>query len=346
MARKKKPEEHENHERWLVSYADFITLLFAFFVVMYSMSSVNEGKYRALSDSMTAAFNPTAPKSLRPIQIGSVSKSPRPVFPIILEIPKAINIVPVALSRAISERDKEGSGGGQGARGSIDTDTVGETVGVAVRVVDGIESDGDGAGDGGAAVGGVGGAEGDLALMQATQQIEFIASDVTAIFENLIDDQQISLTETPLWLEIEIKSNILFNSGSAILATEAEEILSGLGSLFSTYPNQITVEGFTDNMPIQSPIFPSNWELSSARAAAVVRLFEAYGVEPIRMSSVGYGEFRPSSDNATEEGRASNRKVVVVVMANIESQSQSEDIEIPFNDLELFRQRSSSSGGF
>lgn len=310
MARKKKAEEHENHERWLVSYADFITLLFAFFVVMYSMSSVNEGKYRALSDSMTAAFNPTVPKSLRPIQIGETTKSPRPAFPVILQIPQAINILPIALQKNTPEREIEVT------RGSIDINNESESESI-----------------------GVDGAEGDLAMQQATQQIEFIASDVTAIFENLIDDEQISLTETPLWLEIEIKSNILFSSGSAVLSAEAEEILSSLGGLFSTYTNQITVEGFTDNQPIQSPIFPSNWELSSARAAAVVRLFEAYGVAPIRMSSVGYGEFRPSSDNDTEEGRASNRKVVVVVMADVAPQGQ--DITIPSSDLGLFRQRSS-----
>ncbi|NIQ10172.1 MAG: flagellar motor protein MotD, partial [Gammaproteobacteria bacterium] len=75
MARKKKPEEHENHERWLVSYADFITLLFAFFVVMYSLSSVNEGKYRVLADALISAFH-APPRSLEPIQIGKPAKSP------------------------------------------------------------------------------------------------------------------------------------------------------------------------------------------------------------------------------------------------------------------------------
>lgn len=340
MARKKKPEEHENHERWLVSYADFITLLFAFFVVMYSMSSVNEGKYRALSDSMTAAFNPSAPRSLKPIQIGSVMKSPRPAFPVILEIPKPINLVPIAMSRGAPNAQVKAA---QAINVSTDINSESETKNPGLAVlVDGDGSDGAGDGDGGAGVGSVGGVEADLAMMQATQQIEFIASDVTAIFENLIDDDQISLMQTPLWLEIEIKSSILFNSGSAVLSAEAEQVLSSLGGLFSTYPNQITVEGFTDNAPIQNAIYPSNWELSSARAAAVVRLFEAYGVASIRMSSVGYGEFRPSSNNDSVEGRASNRKVVVVVMASIEAQSQ--DIEIPFSDLELFRQRSSSGG--
>ena len=76
MARKQKHEEHENHERWLVSYADFITLLFAFFVVMYSISSVNEGKYRVLSDAIVAAFR-SQEKSIRPIQVGEPTRAPK-----------------------------------------------------------------------------------------------------------------------------------------------------------------------------------------------------------------------------------------------------------------------------
>ena len=108
MARKKKHEEHENHERWLVSYADFITLLFAFFVVMYSVSSVNEGKYRVLSDSMIAAFrSPT--KSLMPIQIGNIVKSPSGM---------AVELPPMAQNRVIEASRKKaqsGAGGGDGA---------------------------------------------------------------------------------------------------------------------------------------------------------------------------------------------------------------------------------------
>ena len=97
--RKKKLEEHENHERWLVSYADFITLLFAFFVVLYSMSSVNEGKYRVLSQSMVAAFSPIT-RSVNPIQIGKLVRAPLVTIPTISEVPIPINIIPVILSRS------------------------------------------------------------------------------------------------------------------------------------------------------------------------------------------------------------------------------------------------------
>jgi chemotaxis protein MotB len=177
--------------------------------------------------------------------------------------------------------------------------------------------------------------ENTFALTKAEIEVDAIAGDVLELFESLIEDEQIVLRKTPLWLEIEIRSNILFNSGSADLADEAEAILSRLGGLFRNYPNRVIVEGFTDNRPIQSLVYPSNWELSSARAAAVIRLFEAVGIDSIRMSSVGYGEFRPSYGNESEQGRARNRKVIIVVMANI----QGTNIQIPAADIEMFRQR-------
>ena len=291
MARKKAPEEHENHERWLVSYADFITLLFAFFVVLYSMSSVNEGKYRVLSDSMMAAFRPST-RSLNPIQIGELVRSPPSNIPTILEMPVPINILPIILNKNNPVSNPAANYANN---------------------------------------------ERELALVGASYQIEYIADELVGAFASLIDSKQVTVRKDLLWLEVEINSNILFKSGSADLSVDAEEVLNKLGVLLSKYPNRITVEGFTDNLPIQNPIFPSNWELSSARAATVVRLFEGYGVAPERMSSVGYGEYRPSSDNDSEEGRASNRRVIVVVMANIQRQGQ--DIDIPFTDLELFRQR-------
>jgi len=294
MARKKKSEEHENHERWLISYADFITLLFAFFVVMYSMSSVNEGKYRVLSQSMAAAFSPTT-RSISPIQVGELARSPPSIFPTIVEIPKPINIIPVLISRNIPAL-------------KIQSDFVTS--------------------------------EFDSILEEASFEIETIATAIAESFETLIDDEQISLRKTPFWLEVEINSNILFNSASAELSIDAEELLSKLGVLLNSYPNRINVEGFTDDRPIQSPIYPSNWELSSARASAVVRLFEVYGIKPNRMSSVGYGEYRPKNENDTAIGRASNRRVIVVVMANIRNRNQGSNI--PFTDLELFLQRTTN----
>ncbi|MFT7472298.1 MAG: chemotaxis protein MotB [Kiritimatiellia bacterium] len=291
MARKRKQAEPENHERWLVSYADFITLLFAFFVVMYSMSSVNEGKYRVLSDSMTAAFTQNT-KSIAPIQAGEVMRSSSSIIRPIREVPEQIKIsAPIVLLNG-------------GAEIIVDPEYQNQD---------------------------------EVASEAITEQINGIASDIEAEFEEMIADDNVSVRKSPFWLEVVFNSNILFNSASAELSTEAKLELGKLGQLLQEYENNVSVEGFTDNIPIVSPIFPSNWELSSARAAAVVRLFEEYGVESARLISVGYGENRPVSENQTVEGRAINRRVIIVIMANVD-QAQGTGGE-GYEDSELFRRR-------
>lgn len=292
MARKKKHEEHENHERWLVSYADFITLLFAFFVVMYSMSSVNEGKYRVLSESMNAAFRPIT-HSLAPVQIGTPVRSVMSrQFPVVSDVPVPVNIIPLI-------------------PGKSDLDVQ-------------VEQPMDG--------------ESGVNAGYSDATLEYLGEEMEGYFEELIEEQQIDVRQNPLWLEIEIKSNILFPSGSADLSEPAELILTRMGEILSRYPNPLMVEGFTDNMPIQNSVFPSNWELSSARAASVVRLFEQADVDSIRMSSVGFGEHRPKIGNDTAEGRAQNRRVIVVVMADLQKNDPM-DPQLQMETLEKMRQR-------
>lgn len=291
MARKKKQPEHENHERWLVSYADFITLLFAFFVVMYSMSSVNEGKYRVLSDSMTAAFTQTT-RSLAPIQAGEIMRSSTSVIKAIREVPDPVNISsPIVLLNTTPDF-------------IVDPEYL--------EMEDDVPE-------------------------SVTEQIDDIASDIESEFEEMIADDNVSIRKSPFWLEVVFNSNILFASASAELSVAARTELAKLGELLLSYDNNISVEGFTDNVPIISPIFPSNWELSSARAAAVVRLFEDYGVDSARLISVGYGENRPIADNSTEQGRLNNRRVVIVIMADVDAQDQAGRVD--YSDDALFRRR-------
>jgi chemotaxis protein MotB len=253
MARKKRPEEHENHERWLVSYADFITLLFAFFVVMYSISSVNEGKYRVLSDSISSAFNPSDPG-----------------LPIKLNSPLA----PPIISRAAS---------------SSNDPTIGQNV---------------------SAYGGV----------QASQEdkinLRKISKRIKKGLSPLIDDKLVKLKSNDLWIEVEIKSSILFASGKAVLQNKAHPVLRDVAKVLSDFENQVQVEGFTDNVPIDTKEFQSNWELSAARAANVVHLFSDAGVKPKRLSAVGYGEFKPVATNDTVKGRQRNRRVKIIILSD------------------------------
>jgi chemotaxis protein MotB len=266
MARKKKPEEHENHERWLISYADFITLLFAFFVVMYSVSSVNEGKYRVVSRSLIAAFG-TPVKSLAPIQIGELVRAKDSgIKQQTLKLPSAMK---AAASNPMLMNPPESHSSGSGQPGN-------------------------------------GGEE----LMKE------VAEEIDEALQELIEKGLVTVRENNGRLEIEIRSSVLFASGSGEVSVPALPILEGIAGILKTLPNMVHVEGFTDNVPISNLVYPSNWELSAGRSARVVRHLVEGGIDPLRLVSVGYGEYRPVASNKTAEGRARNRRVVLVVTAH------------------------------
>ncbi|HCZ49484.1 MAG TPA: flagellar motor protein MotD [Gammaproteobacteria bacterium] len=265
VARKKKHEEHENHERWLVSYADFITLLFAFFVVMYAVSSVNEGKYRVLSDSLLAAFrSPT--KAIMPIQVGNIVKSPSGA---------AVELPPMAQNRTI-EPTRRTPRSGEHAQAQAS-------------------------------------GHGEAEAAQAT--LHQVANDLARAFEALIAEDLVSIREGRLWLEVEIRSAVLFDSGSAQIRDGALGVVDQVVDILAGVPNSVRVEGYTDDVPISNGQYRSNWDLSAARAGSMVHRLLEQGIDPLRLSLAGYGEYRPIADNATEDGRSRNRRVVLVVLA-------------------------------
>lgn len=278
MARKQKHEEHENHERWLISYADFITLLFAFFVVMYSVSSVNEGKYRVLSDALVAAFRSSS-RSMEPIQVGELSKSSKQPGMIKGLVDQGGNLhkyekkslSPFKLNRART---------GTGFKGESRPPDTGQ----------------------------------DAAKNGGREAINKMADALEKSMSKLIQQDLIAVRRNDLWVEVEIKTSILFPSGSAVLQNEALPVLSEIANILKDFPNPIHVEGFTDSVPINTVAFPSNWELSAGRAASVVHLFTKEGVEPRRMAAIGFGEYKPIADNSTPEGRNKNRRVVILIL--------------------------------
>ncbi len=117
------------------------------------------------------------------------------------------------------------------------------------------------------------------------------------------------------WVELEMNSELLFLSGEAELSRKAIPVLRKVAEVVREIPNVINIEGHTDDIPIDTVEFPSNWDLSSARATAVVREFVQNRIPPKRLSAIGYGEFHPVADNSTEEGRFKNRRVVLVLMS-------------------------------
>jgi chemotaxis protein MotB len=118
-----------------------------------------------------------------------------------------------------------------------------------------------------------------------------------------------------LWVEVEIRTDILFPSGVATLSAHATQVLEQLAATLKPFPNPIRVEGHTDNRPISTRAFPSNWELSAARAASVVHLFTQQGIDPARLAVIGLGEYRPARSNDTAEGRNANRRVLLVILS-------------------------------
>ncbi|HQU15063.1 MAG: hypothetical protein B7Z66_05455 [Chromatiales bacterium 21-64-14] len=293
MARKQKHEEHENLERWLVSYADFITLLFAFFVVMYSISSINEGKYRVLSDALVAAFRST-PRSMEPVQVGHIAKAPLNAQDQLMQKPAVLSAPmtpPVSLPPV---------------------NPLGSEQPVAAPPVTAPPPPGSP---------GLKGALGDAPKGAGPASLKRIAAAIERDLAPLVKAGLIKVRRHAFWVEVEIKTNILFPSGSAALAAPAIPVLYKLAEILKPFPNAIHVEGFTDNVPINTVAFPSNWELSAARAASVVHLFMKDGMAPHRMAAIGYGQYRPVASNSTPEGRSKNRRVVLVVLAGTDTRT-------------------------
>ena len=249
MARKtfKDEEVHENHERWLVSYADFITLLFAFFVVMYAVSSINEGKYKILSGSLITAFKNTT--------ASAGAAQPTHLEPIIKK-----------------EEQQDGM----------------------IKIIE----------------------ENKIQRIQKQEKMQSIAKSILQVLEPLVSNGKVRVTQSNLGITIEINASVLFSPGEALLSDHSSETLRAVAQVLMNHDHEIQVEGHTDNQPISTVHFPSNWELSTARASSVIRLFIESGVDGQRMTALGYGENRPMDTNDTIEGRMRNRRVSIMIMSH------------------------------
>lgn len=249
MAKKKPPEEHENLERWLVSYGDFITLLFATFVVLYALSQIDISEFGKLEDGMKKAFN--APSLLEGSDSLLDGKDS------ILDASSADSVIAPLMLEYVSQKYEEKS-----------------------------------------------------------------FKDIKESIEQMKDNgdlQGVDAKITDAGLLITFKDDFLFYSASANLTEKAMKTLDNIGVLIGEKfaLHYIRVEGHTDNLPINSFIFPSNWELSSARSGAIIRyLIQRFNFMPNIFTSVGYGDTRPLVDNKTQENRAKNRRVEILILKN------------------------------
>jgi len=257
--RRKKHEEHANHEAWAIPYGDLVTLLLAFFVVMYAISSVNDGKYRLLSDSLNAAFRGT-PTTMDAVQVGE--KQLGSGADLRMSIVQQVTL--------------------QGQPRSL--------LNAPKPVLAGVD--------------------------ERTRELREMAEEVERAMASLIDADLVAVRRHDDSVEVEIKTDILFPSGVANVSAGAAPVLAQLATTLRPFTNPIRVEGYTDDRPIRTAAFPSNWELSAGRAASVVHLLTDNGISPSRLAVVAYGEHRPLKPNDSAEARNANRRVVLVILNN------------------------------
>jgi chemotaxis protein MotB len=149
----------------------------------------------------------------------------------------------------------------------------------------------------------------------AAKALQKVADEVERAMDDLVKANMVVVRRKDFWIEVEIRTDILFPSASAQLSPSAVGVIERLGASLAPFPNAIRVEGHTDNRPIKTVAFISNWELSAARAGSVVRVLASRGVAPERLAVIGYGENRPTHPNTSEDGRNANRRVVIVILS-------------------------------
>lgn len=247
MSRKKAPPEHENHERWLVSYADFITLLFAFFVVMFASSQADKGKAQAVSESVKKA----------------------------LEGESMSAVIASVLGGTVSDK---GAGNAQ------------------MRGPGGVEKP----------------------VEPEEEKLAELLPSLKVLSEELkaeIEAGRIQVDMQSRGLVVSFKQAALFPSGGDEVSADAFQSLEKVAAAIVRIPNPVRLEGHTDSRPISTARFHSNWDLSAARSIALLKLLaERFQVPAGRISVAGYADNAPVASNDSDEGRARNRRVDVVIL--------------------------------
>ncbi len=258
MSRRKRAASHENHERWLISYSDFVTLLFAFFVVMFSASQVDKRKVGKMALAMQVAFQ----------ELG-IFESSNTHVPLSQSQPLPFSTVQMVDNAALTTVLGRVASSPEGAPAA------------ATTVIN---------------------------LTELRQRLERALAPQLA-------KKIIGLRVSHDTLILSLREVGFFDSGSATLRPEAEPVVARIARILQTIPCFLRFEGHTDNVPIHSAAFPSNWELSTARATNMVRLFiTQFGFDPTHLSAAGYSKYHPVASNTTAEGRAMNRRVDIVIL--------------------------------
>ncbi|HBX22735.1 MAG TPA: chemotaxis protein MotB [Desulfotomaculum sp.] len=245
MQRRRRPKK-DSSERWLITYADLITLLMIFFIVMYALSKVDAAKFETLANSLTAAFGAGA----------MILDSPGPA------------VVPGNPPEQIRD-------------------------------------------------------------LVEKNQLEKLKQELEQYIEESGLVAKVSVTTEERGIVLSFQDNVLFELGSDVLTAQAKEILDKIAPMLAHTPNYIRIEGHTDNLPISTARFPSNWELSAGRATNVVReLITTHGMAPEKLSAIAYGEYRPRAPNNNQYNRQLNRRVDLIILRNKFSEAEPQPVDI------------------
>lgn len=300
MAKRKQEHEKEpNHERWLVSYADFITLLFAVFVTLYAMSYVDKQKVEQVIASYNAAFGMTKSSSTPAFNVIQSNE----IMPVPGIVPEKRRRMTVPESGVMGKKEEEKQKAGDKDSTGKEQQDQQEDPAKDIPPPD---------------------PKKDEAKVKAdSKEFQQIKEKITAFLEERGAEQKVKLTVDSRGLVISLKDTEFFDSGSATVRAESKPLLKDIAAAIDNYTNAIRIEGHTDNVPIKTSAFPSNWELSTARATNLVQyLIGTHAFAPEKLSAIGYGEYRPIADNSTPEGRQKNRRVDVVILSAIGEQGE------------------------
>ena len=284
--RRKKHGEQENEERWLLTYADMITLLMALFMVLFSISSVNISKFKTLQESLKAAFSGSIlPGGKALVQSGSQEQSQKSAQD--TAIPSIVAINPQAANQNSSGTNSSSSSSTSAQSMSAASSTEQAKTLIAAAKIE-------------------------------QQQLTQLKAQLDAYLKAHGLQNQVQTTVSRRGLVVRVLTDkVLFASGQATLKPGGLPLLGEVANLLNVATNhQIAVEGHTDSVPISSAQYPSNWELSTARATTVVRYFLSRGVTPSRLAAAGYAALHPIASNATDRGRQLNRRVEIVLLRN------------------------------
>ena len=302
------PEKPPNHERWIISYADFTTLLLATFVVMYAVSTINSSKFQQMAESFSTAFigrtTHIQDSGFAAAQKAPFTAMPNPVhLPIITREQEVKNLPPAMRQEPTSgdpnqksENGKYLASGGEATPPPIQAQLQGHTEESVAAPNDPLRQQ----------------------VEERVHDLDAAYNQLTTALAQLIGKGEVHVSLQSLGVVVDINEVLLFNSGKADLTPAALPLIDEIARILAGLHYQIQVNGFTDNVRIHTAQFDSNWDLSATRAISVVKRFVAADIDPTLLVGAGFGEYHPVASNETTDGRATNRRVSIVVVSPVE----------------------------